>query len=93
MLHTTKAHATQHTTTQVVVQMETCVKNRMMIRSDSFWGRFVRLSDIKNLMTLIGHNTSAKWDAIRSENLKKTDLHLFSIQQHHESQHQLPRPQ
>ena len=25
-------------------------------------------------MTLIGHNTSAKWEAIRSENLKKTKL-------------------
>ena len=32
---------------------------------------FLRLSVIKNLMTLIdhNHNTSAKWEAIRSENL------------------------
>ena len=32
---------------------------------------FGRWSVIKNLMTLIGHNTSAKWEDIRSENLKK----------------------
>ena len=58
----------------IVVQIVTYVKYRMTIRPDSFFGRFVRLSVIKDLMTLIGHNTSAKWDAIRSENLKKSKL-------------------
>ena len=62
----------QHTTTLFVVQIVTSIKYtpRTMIRSDSLFGRFGRLSVIMNLMTLIGHNTSAKWDAIRSENLK-----------------------
>ena len=63
----------QHTTTQDVVQLETCVKNRTTIRSDYFFGRF-RLSVIKDQMTLIGHNMSAKWDAIRPENLEKLKL-------------------
>ena len=70
----TKAHVVQHTTTQVVAQMATNIKNRMRIRSDNFFGRFVRLSVIKNQMTLTAHNTSAKWDATRSENLTKTRL-------------------
>ena len=35
--------------------------------------KFGSWSVIKNLLTLIGHNTSAKWEAIRSETLKKTN--------------------
>ena len=54
--------------------METCVQNGITIRSAYFFGRFGRLSVIKNLMTLISHNTSAEQDALRSENLKKTKL-------------------
>ena len=40
---------------------------------------FVRLSVIKNRMTLIGHNTSANWEAIRSENLIKRKLTTTSV--------------
>ena len=32
------------------------------------------MSVVKNLMTLIGYNMSAKWDGIRSENLIKSKL-------------------
>ena len=40
---------------------------------------FWEVSVIKNLMTLIGYNTSANSDAIRSENLIKSKLTTTSM--------------
>ena len=62
-----------HTTTQIVVQIVPCVKHRIGSDLINFW-EVMEIVSTKNLMMTIGHNTSAKWEATRSENLEKTKL-------------------
>ena len=60
-----------YATCKYVVQILHLMSN---IENDQILFHFWEVSVIKNLMTLIGYNTSANLDAIRSENLIKSKL-------------------